>query len=196
MAVPGADVPSDETIFELSAAVERMHHLLFLFSLWDEGFRQVAAGAGRADALMRLGATIDGELGQIDGRAGVFGRICGDYPTWLNAGVRQALEQQVDPADRDDAQRLLLAGAGDFATSGEARAQALVAGAGSRREELRLATDGFKAATRSIDWHGLSCDLGAVVAMGGGAICAISEGTAVGACVAGAAGFLYVVVAC
>jgi hypothetical protein len=196
MAAPGAGVPSDQTISELSSAVERMHHLLFLFSLWDEGFRQVAAGGGRGDALMRLGTTIDGELGQLDARAGVFGQICGDYPSWVNDGVRQALAQQVDPSDRDEAQRLLLAGAGDFATSGEARAQALVGRARSQREELRLATDGFKAAMRNIDWHGLSCDLGAVVAMGGGAICVISEGTATGACIAGAAGFLYVVVAC
>lgn len=196
MAAPGGGVPSDQMTAELFAAVERMHHLLFLLGLWDEGFRQVAAGGGRAGALMYLGTTIDGELDRLGEHAGLFRQICSDYPGWVNDGVQQALAQHVDPSDRDDAQRLLLAGAEDFAASGEARARALVGRAGSQRDELRLATDGFKAADRSIDWHGLSCDLGAIVAMGGGAICAISEGTAAGACIAGAAGFLYVVVAC
>lgn len=196
MAVPSEGVPSEQTIAQLAAAVERMHHLLFLVGLWDEGFRQVEAGGGRRGALLRLGTTIDDELGRIEERAGLFGRICDDYPSWIDDGVRQALAQHVDPSDRDDAQRLLLAGAEDFAASGEARAGALLGRVGSQRDELRLATDGFTAANRSIDWHAVSCDLGAIVAMGGGAICAISEGSVTSACIAGAAGFLYVVVAC
>ena len=102
----------------------------------------------------------------------------------------------MDPSDRDDAHRLLLAGAEDFAASGAARARALVGRAGSQRDELRRATDSFTVANRSIDWHAVSCDVGAVVAMGGGAICAISEGSVASACIAGAAAFLYVVVAC
>lgn len=196
MAVPGGGVPSEQMTVQLAAAVERMQHLLFLLGLWDEGFRQAAAGGGRTGALMRLGTTIDDELGRLGERAGLFGRICEDYPSWINDGVGQALAQHVDPSDRDDARLLLLAGAEDFAASGEARARALAGRAGSQRDELRLATDGFTAANRSIDWHAVSCDVGAVVAMGGGAICAISEGSVASACIAGAAGFLYVVVAC
>ena len=115
---------------------------------------------------------------------------------WVDVLGERLPDSIVDPARVVVADLPEQAGAEDFAASGNARARALVGRAGSYRDELRLATDGFTAANRSIDWHGLSCDLGAVVAMGGGAICVISEGAAGGACIAGAAGFLYVVVAC
>ena len=36
MAAAGGGVPSDQMTAELAAAVERMHHHLFLLGLWDE----------------------------------------------------------------------------------------------------------------------------------------------------------------
>ena len=194
MAASAEQVPPDQVIAELGEAVDRMHQLLFLFTLWGDTFR--GTGQRRDDALLSVGTRIDAQLTQLELHARVFQQVCETHPDWINEGVRAALDQQFSASEREEARRLLRADDDDFAASGAAIAGSFGQLAAVKREELNRATAGLQQVSADIDWHGLSCDLAAVVAMGGGAICVISDGAAVGSCVAGAAGAIYLLAAC